>query len=88
MRQEANPLPYFAPTTNPAFFISGITTMQTDFASRSLGMPLSGAAMISLTVLVDSSNRWASDSPAHRASELKTINVKVFWNMNLVLSEA
>src|SRR5215469_15849103 len=43
-RQVIAPLPYSAPTINPAFFTDGKTTTQSAFWSRSFGIPLSGDA--------------------------------------------
>src|ERR1700686_2887013 len=55
-RHTANPRPYFAPKMNPAFFIPGTTTTQCAFSSRSWGIPLSDALIISVSVSAEASS--------------------------------
>src|ERR1017187_6559100 len=47
LRQDRFPFPYFPPTTKAAVLRLGTMTMQYAFSSRSCGIPLSGAAIIS-----------------------------------------
>ena len=64
LRHDTNPFPYFAPTTKAAVFRSGTSTMQWAFSMRSSGMPLSGVAMISDSIVADSPSRLAGSESA------------------------
>src|ERR1022692_4216104 len=55
-RHTANPRPYFAPKMNPAFFMPGTTTTQCALSSRSWGIPLSEALIISVSVSAEASS--------------------------------
>src|ERR1039458_2917830 len=77
VRQTTTPLPYFAPTMNPARFRLGITPTHSAFPSRSSGMPLSLASRISLSTSPDTLIRFCG-SPApktHKTPSAET-NIK------------
>src|SRR3974390_1886450 len=78
LRQFITPLPYWAPTTSPAFLTLGRITTQTDLLSTLIGSPFSLSAASSLntfaalwTLSLGSSAR-ASDETEHRAAATKT----------------
>src|SRR5215471_13531147 len=57
VRQTRIPLPYLAPTINPAFFTPGMIPTHWAFPRISSGIPLSGALMISCITVVASEKR-------------------------------
>src|SRR5438270_11419156 len=61
-RQEKKPLPYFAPPIKAACFTPGTITMHCALASRSVGMPLSGADMTSESTTAASFKRCVGTS--------------------------
>src|SRR5712692_8051568 len=68
VRHTATPRPCLAPKMNPALTRCGTTTMHWDPSNTSSGMPLSGAAPISLSTLAEFCSRSVASSraePAH-----------------------
>src|SRR6266481_6440197 len=59
LRQTMKPRPYLAPTTKAPFFTPGTTTTQAALPSKSCGMPLSGAPIMSLRTLAAASSRFS-----------------------------
>src|ERR1700691_5361475 len=69
LRQVITPLPYFAPTMNPALLRSGTIPTQCALSSRSFGMDRSLAPMISVSTAADSRILLASCSASVSAAK-------------------
>jgi hypothetical protein len=74
LRQLTMPLPYLPPTTKPAFFIPGMMATQSALSRTSLGIPLSGAAMIS-SKTVAAAFSLSLTSSANAVAVYKTIPI-------------